>query len=269
MENRKTISRRLRWISLLGAAVLAAAIGMGLLYSSDWDSRNALANLDLFLLDQKFQLRGPLKASSAITIVAIDDKTLAQYGSMRLFSRQLWAQLISALSSYQPRVIAPDIMWSEPDPSHPEFDQAFADAIAKANNVVLGLHVTLTRTSGSASIQPLNSAMNSLAAYEAGKNVHPIESQAAGVAPEKIRGLFCASQVTADLPALMRACRSFALVNSNPDATGRLRFAPTFIEYGGTFYPAFSLQALKVYWGDRNIFLDLGPHRIEDRKSVV
>ncbi len=263
MKKRKLASRRLRWISLIGAVAIAAAVGLGLLRSSDWDSRNALSNLDLFLLDQKFRLRGPLKPGNAITIVAIDDKTLTQYGSMRLFSRQLWAQFITALSTYQPRVMATDILWSEPDPSHPEYDQAFADAIAKAGNVVLSVHARLARTSGTASVASISSAMNPLAAYESGKNVHPIESDQAGAAPEKIQGLFVASTVQPDLPGLMQACRSFGLVNSNPDATGRLRYAPTVIEYGGAFYPILSLQALKMYWGGRNLYLDLARDRIE------
>ncbi len=263
MRKRKRVSRRLRYVSMTGAIVLAALIGFGLLYSSDWDSRNALTNLDLFLLDQKFLLRGSLKPSGAVTIVAIDDKTLQAFGSMRLFSRQLWARLINALSSYQARVIAPDILWSEPDPSHPEYDQEFADAVAKAGNVVLGLHVNLERQSGSIAQGALKNSLNPLSPYEEGKNVHPIEMRSSAASAEEISGLFRAVAVVPDYPSLMRACRSFSLVNSDPDATGRVRYAPTFIEYAGGFYPSLSLQALKMYWGERNLFLDLGRNRIE------
>lgn len=77
-----------------------------------------------------------------IFIVAIDDKTLQEYGPMNQWSRDISKQVIEALNqdtAKKPAVIAFDIMYIESTDA--VVDQAFADACEKAGNVVTAYNI--------------------------------------------------------------------------------------------------------------------------------
>jgi len=79
---------------------------------------------------------------SRIFIIAIDDKTLQEYGPMNQWSRDISKQVVETLNqdeTKRPAVITFDIMYLED--SDKEVDQAFADACAKAGNVVTAFNV--------------------------------------------------------------------------------------------------------------------------------
>lgn len=117
---------------LLSATLVAGvAFGLTLLF----------ANLSLFTflelkgLDLLFTLRGPLPPPENIIIVAIDEPSMAQIGRQWPWPRSLHAQLIKQLNKTGARVIAFDILFAEP--SEPAEDQALAEALRDAGNVVL------------------------------------------------------------------------------------------------------------------------------------
>ena len=79
-------------------------------------------------------------ASKDIYIIAIDDKTLAEYGSITSWSRDIPAQLIETLNvdeSVRPAVICFDVIYSEN--GSPEGDAHLAEACAEAGNVVMAM----------------------------------------------------------------------------------------------------------------------------------
>ncbi len=79
-------------------------------------------------------------ASKNIYIIAIDDETLAQYGSITSWSRQLSADLVRILNKdaqTKPAVIAFDVIFSEKGDE--KGDAAFADACREAGNVVTAM----------------------------------------------------------------------------------------------------------------------------------
>ena len=79
-------------------------------------------------------------ASKNIYIIAIDDKTLGQYGSIMSWSRQLSADLVRILNQdaqTRPAVIAFDVIFSEKGDA--QGDAAFADACRAAGNVVTAM----------------------------------------------------------------------------------------------------------------------------------
>ena len=112
---------------LLAAAVLL--VSFFLTYSEVFFS------LDTLLTDPLFQRPG--KPDNRIRIIAIDEKTLAEYGEFADWQRDIPCRLVELLSadeSTAPAVIGFDVMFiSERDP---EADAAFAAACAQAGNVV-------------------------------------------------------------------------------------------------------------------------------------
>ena len=75
-------------------------------------------------------------APADIVIVAIDEASLKSIGRWP-WSRNVHADLINKLKQQQARVIGLDIIFSEPELSNPKADLALAEAIEKADNVVL------------------------------------------------------------------------------------------------------------------------------------
>lgn len=114
-------------------ATLVAVVAFGLTL--------LLANLSFFAflelkgLDLLFTLRGPLSPPENIIIVAIDEPSMADIGEQWPWPRSLHSQLIQKLNQAGAKVIGLDILFSEP--SEPAEDQALAQALRKAGNVVL------------------------------------------------------------------------------------------------------------------------------------
>ncbi|MEE9493418.1 MAG: CHASE2 domain-containing protein [Gammaproteobacteria bacterium] len=84
-----------------------------------------------------------------IVIIAIDEQSLRQHGRWP-WSRALHANLLDTLTREQPKAIAFDIIFSEPDLQHPEQDAAFIKAVTNNAHVVLPVLMEQTRNSGQA-----------------------------------------------------------------------------------------------------------------------
>jgi signal transduction histidine kinase len=78
--------------------------------------------------------RGPLPAPSDIAIVAIDEKSIAEFGRFP-WPREVLAKTIDVLSASDPKVLAVDVLF--PDATNRESDEALAHSIGRAGNVVL------------------------------------------------------------------------------------------------------------------------------------
>lgn len=86
-----------------------------------------------------------------IVIVAIDDKSLAELGRFSSWPRSFHSQLLDILTDNGARIIAFDILFSEPSPD----DDTFAATIEKAGNVILPL-AHQTKITGTASTEEFN-----------------------------------------------------------------------------------------------------------------
>lgn len=89
--------------------------------------------LDRYARDLLMKTRGPVAPPDDVVIVAIDDASMARFGRFP-WSRDLTARAIDTISSAQPRVIALDILYSEPTTE--ANDAALADAISRTGNTV-------------------------------------------------------------------------------------------------------------------------------------
>ena len=95
--------------------------------------------LERYARDWLIRIRGPAPVSSDIAIVAIDDASIAKLGRFP-WSRSVMARAVDAIAAQQPRAIALDILFA--DPTNPQDDQALADSIGRARNVILGAELT-------------------------------------------------------------------------------------------------------------------------------
>jgi len=71
-----------------------------------------------------------------IVIIAIDDLSLSRLGRWP-WTRQVHAQLLEQLNKAKPRVLVYDVVFAEPNNNDLQGDQAFAQSLGKAGNVVL------------------------------------------------------------------------------------------------------------------------------------
>ena len=109
--------------AVLTGFVLAAYAG-GLIDDSELDT-----------VDARFAIRGDLDPPQDIVIVGIGERSFSELAEQWPFPRTLHAEAIDRLVDDGARTIAYDVQFTEP--SNPPDDQALADAIASAGNVVL------------------------------------------------------------------------------------------------------------------------------------
>ena len=123
---------------LVGAApwpVLAAGIiGLLLCFSAPWRS------LELKAFDWFTVHTAPDRVSLPITIVAIDEESMANVGLQWPWPRSLHARLLDRLRDAGAAVVAFDVVFAEPS-AEPQEDRLFAQAIREFGSVVLAANL--------------------------------------------------------------------------------------------------------------------------------
>lgn len=141
---------------LLSLAVFLVIGGLGFL--------NLSQNLENSALDLFYRLRPTAPPPPELLLVAIDEDSFQELRRPWPWPRRCHAQLINRLAAAGARLIIFDILFAEP--SNPEDDQALAQAMLQAGNVILACTI---ETSGTANfgrqtiIEPLD--LLGLAAY--------------------------------------------------------------------------------------------------------
>lgn len=103
--------------------------------------RGLLDILEYKSLDLRFQIRGPIPHKLPIVIVNIDQDSFDELDLPWPWPRTLHAELIRKLKQAGAKVIAFDVLFTEPKPD-PREDQALAQAIREAGNVILAAEQT-------------------------------------------------------------------------------------------------------------------------------
>ncbi len=94
-----------------------------------------LESLELKSLDARFVMRGNRPSNSNIVVVAVDEPSIAKLGRWP-WPRATHAKLIRSLTDAGARVIAFDVLLTEPDKENLASDAALAKAAASSNEVV-------------------------------------------------------------------------------------------------------------------------------------
>ena len=125
-------SRRRRQRAILATLAVIGILLGAFFYNVHWlDSNLQAVTYDTFITN------APGKISNQITIVALDDKTVAKYGNYPV-PRQAYVDLLVTLKPFAPRTIAFDIAFYDNSPN-PDQDRALAAAIKDAGNVILAM----------------------------------------------------------------------------------------------------------------------------------
>src|ERR1035437_7169365 len=114
-------------------AILVAAAAAGI--EVDWQA----PGIGRYTRDWLVRARGPLPVPEEIAVVAIDEPSMARFGRFP-WSRQVIARSIAALAAAHPKVIALDVLFT--DPTTQEDDDNLARSIGHAGNVVVAAQLT-------------------------------------------------------------------------------------------------------------------------------
>lgn len=167
--------RPLRWI-----LPLAALMGLLMLQVlvPDWAAR-----AEAWTVDTRFRLRGVEEPRTPIVIVALDEDSFRMMGvltgeNVRTWPRARWAELVNRINSGNPRIVAIDVIFDTPGWDEGG-DEALAEAIASAGNVVLAANLE-RRGEDTYSMDTLVQPIDSLARETAGMGLAGLPSDADG-----------------------------------------------------------------------------------------
>ena len=136
-------SQKSTWLwrrgALFGAVVMLASV-LGL-----------MEGIERWAYDVMFHLRGPIQPKSPIIIVSIGEDSFDELNLQWPWPRALHGQFLDIVSQGKPAAIGFDIVFPEPSSRGRKDDQALAEAIGRAGNVVLA--AALAQTKGAHSIK--------------------------------------------------------------------------------------------------------------------
>src|SRR5215472_9811611 len=115
------------------AAILLVSASAGVFV--DWNA----PGVTRYARDWLMRSRGALPVPDDLAIVAIDEASVARFGRFP-WSRHVIARTIDAIAADRPKVIALDVLFT--DPTSQEDDDALARSIGRAGNVVVAAQLS-------------------------------------------------------------------------------------------------------------------------------
>ena len=262
-----------------------------------------LKAFELKFYDLHFALRGAQRPGDQVVIVAIDEKSLAAIGRWP-WPRSVLADLVRKLSAAEAKVIALDVLLSEPEVS----GELRAATHLSERFGALGL--SATAAAGQAFQRELDKIVRTFdrdgqleeALRQSGRTVLPmafdISSKLPTAPPEPSgpplksalisfrhfseRGLFpppSAANVTLPITRLADAARELGHVTMLADLDGATRWEALMFEHRGYYYPSLAVQAVRLALGveapglklDFGRALEIGPLtvRVDPRNRML
>ena len=222
---------------------------------------NAIAQLDLRAYDVLLRRTARPPTTGRVSIVAVDEKSIEEIGQWP-WRRDVMARLVERLSDLGARVVAFDVILSEPDrlgkPAPPtryggEVTVTTTDATLAAalerQRVITGYAFTFGALAGKAApcvLQPLQ-AVRVAAPGEASPVPH----------------LFQPSGVICSLSVFNQAAGASGFLNVSRDTDGVVRRVPLMMEYRGELYPSLGLASVQQIGGTPLVTVSAtGGHRL-------
>lgn len=223
-------SRRARVVTV---ALMGAGIGLGLSATPLFDT------LELQTLDLRFRYGAHAEwADTSIVMIAVDQNSLdfieRNWGMKWPWPREYYGLLLEYLERGKPRLVAFDYDFSQQDVDRLEIDgaesdRAFAEAMARAGNVVLGLSLGIQ--------EPGDQPGDSVLARHYGPTV-----SLPGELPRYDRA-------GAPLLLFQDAAAGLGVTNFSADADGIARRTPLVYSYRSNPLPHFALACLRAIHG--------------------
>jgi adenylate cyclase len=132
------------WRVLLAGGLIGLAAGLAAVL----DPFHLVEVAELKALDARFTLRGPRPPAAPIVMIAIDEDTFDELDLTWPFPRALHGELLDIVSRARPVAVGLDLIFDVPSSRGADDDEALAQAVARARNVVLGAALTAVQGSG-------------------------------------------------------------------------------------------------------------------------
>ncbi len=210
----------------------------------------AIAQLDLRAYDELLRRTARPPATGRVSIVAVDEKSIAEMGQWP-WRRDVVAQLVERLRDLGARVVAFDIILSEPD----RLGRA-QSRTGNSSEVTAKTDATLA-----AALEHQPSVTSYAFTFDAPAgtscDLHPLQAvqvAAPGQASPAHR-LFQPSGVICSLSVFNQAAGTSGFLNVSRDRDGVVRRVPLMMEYRGELYPSLGLAAVQQVRGTRLVTL--------------
>jgi adenylate cyclase len=234
------------------ASGIVITLGVILLFLTDAFVAEVRLLDQLELKTYDMRLRSlPRSAPQHVTIAAIDEKSLARIGRWP-WSRGTWAELVQRLDQAGARVIAFDIFFPERESARA--DTQFARSIGQTKKVVLGTLFLLSREEvrhlGASNIE---AAMEALVPQAIADVRAPAGAEFNMTEPFGVIG---------NIPELQKSAAYTGHLNVFPDTDGVVRRMPLVLRHNGRYFPAFDVQAARMFAREGGLSLDLAAYGV-------
>ena len=156
----------------------------------------------------------PTKFPSDILVIAIDDRTVKEYGRLRYWSRDRYASLLDRLG--QAKAVDLDILFTEADQKDPKGDSKLADALRKNGRTALACYEWTE-------VRPVSNEVQARL-QDALKRFPRADASFAEKVP-----LITSQRLEPPIPELMDAAAAAGVANVNADSDGVYR-SPTLLK---------------------------------------
>jgi adenylate cyclase len=230
---------------ITGAATLALLLLAAIVMPSTWHEIIRENAFDLILFtDQRIRRATHDQAGQSVVIVDIDRSSIEALGNWP-WPRDLIARLVTAISAAQPKVIAIDILFAEPDSRSPA-------ALARR----LGALTSRPELSALANDLPdgdkqLANAMKTVPVV-LGFVLDPDQAKGIPAVPVVARGsmplqeLWRSAGAVGPAPELGQAAQGMGALSLPGDADGLVRRVPLFVEAANALLPGLALEAIRA-----------------------
>lgn len=209
-------------------------------------SPDFLRAIDLKFSDFRFKMRGEIKPNAQVAIVAIDEKSINELGRWP-WSRYRIAELLHKLRDYNPKVVAFDITFSEPESDGA--DRELGEALDKSRNPILGYFFRddSTQEPPPESVKLIRRSSIKLIKFLG-----------------EPRTDFLKEFNSADLniAEIGAHAKGFGFFNAVPDEDGTVRRAQLLVEYKEEIYPSLNLEGMRRFLGGE-ILLTLASYGVD------
>jgi adenylate cyclase len=219
--------KKIKAITVFGVASTLCFLALNL-----WQPRFVEERVESLFTDFRFHLRNVLKPPAVpdnIIIVEVDEKSLEAHGRWP-WTRTLQAKLIDQIMQANPRVLAVDIFY--PEPESEEADGAMAEVLARHPGKVV-LAAGFDAAPGTAPEAPDFLLDNALMA---------VKDQS------RLDGVVAVNRPKTSLPEIS-SLAALGHVYSPADLDGRLRWECLVVRYGDDVYPSLGLVTAAMAMG--------------------
>lgn len=206
------------------ALILAGAWGAGLGFMHIRGNIWFLERVEATLTDLRTIIRGKKPAPDTVTIIAVDDATVAQAGSYPLARAKL-AQIVDEIARLKPKIIAIDMLFVDPGPA--DGDRALAASLGNSKTLIAAAAV-----------------------FTQGKQMTDTSGLALERVPDAASFLLPQKQFSDVAPV--------GIVNVATDQSGTPRFIPMLFKSGDAIQASFPLQAVALASGSAPVFEEGG-----------